>query len=91
MIFFVQPSSGKLSPAANENKYKEPQPDIPKRKRPWNTKPQMRYFHQAPPLRVQGTLQKRRQKECKSKKEWMEGTKKPNHSEPTGSVRSHMN
>lgn len=33
----VQPSSGKLSLAANENKYKEPQPDITKRERDLGT------------------------------------------------------
>jgi hypothetical protein len=42
--------------------------------RPWNTEPQMRFIHEMPSVRVQGILQKRRQKELRARE--MEDTKK---------------
>jgi hypothetical protein len=62
-----QPSSKKFPPSADENKYRDPLPDILQMVRDLgilslNTK----CLHQAPPLRPQGTLGKERQK-CKQR------------------------
>ena len=61
----AQPSSVTLPPAADGNKYRDPQPDSMQRVRD--------LAHSAlkgMSLRTQGTPWKRRQKECKSHRGW---------------------
>jgi hypothetical protein len=58
--WLTQPSSEKLPPAADETNMRDSQSDKVQRVRDLGT------FHQIPPFMTQGTLQKRRQKECKS-------------------------
>ena len=58
----IQKISKRIPPAAKDNQYKNPQPDITQRKRLWNTQLKMGCFHQTHPARAFGTLWKRRQK-----------------------------
>ena len=65
--FLVQPSSEKLSPAADGNKL-DPQPDLMQRVRDHRTP--MPKLHQTPPFRSQENPWRRKNEECKSQRGW---------------------
>lgn len=66
----VDITSEVLSPVTEENKYRHPQSDNTQRVRDFGTLSPQADVSIKSLLRVQGSLQRRRWKECKNQREW---------------------